>query len=439
VACILQEWLSRDLTLCCFDQAQEGFFAVSAAEVLELFERQARPSPIPALAPGAPARVKAIKKGLRGCLSWLPPYLRPAAADAGHALIHLGKCLARLGGAISRNLLPSSNAGLPRPALAGMATFVGGDVLLSPGGSWEDPSYLAVVRRWQEVGLRLVPLVYDLIPHKFPQFYPCWFPPQFEAWLKDLLGLADSVVTISESSRRDLLGFGKAAQIPLPPLQVIRLGDLLPTHRPAEMPGQLPSFAAGEAFVLSVGTVEIRKNHALLYHVWRRLIEEHGDAVPPLVIAGQRGWLCDELQHQIRLDPLVAGKVIQLEDLHDGELSFLYDHCLFTLFPSHYEGWGLPVCESLAHGKFCIASDRSSLPEIAGNLIDYHDPFDFSACKTLVERALFDSAYRCRREEEIRTHFRQTSWGDCAAELWSILTNVADREARWDESLWKCA
>jgi glycosyltransferase involved in cell wall biosynthesis len=329
---------------------------------------------------------------------------------------HLGRDLAR------RNL-PRRN--VPRRAssvetLAGTKmAFVPGDVLLSPGGSWEDPSYLDVVGAWRrQVGLRLVPLVYDLIPHRCPQFFPPRVPPVFSDWLKRVLGLADRIVTISENSRRDLLAFAAAAGTALP-VDRVRLGDRLPVRGPGQCPeGRLPE---GQPYVLTVGTVEIRKNHVLLYRVWRRLLEEHGCVVPPLVIAGQRGWLCDDLQYEVRNDPLVKDRILLIEGLHDGELDWLYRHCLFTLFPSHCEGWGLPVCESLAHGKYCIASNRSSLPEIAGPLIDYHDPYDFAACKALVEKALFDEPYRRRREDDIQRNYRKTSWADCASELWSIV------------------
>src|SRR5262249_13833248 len=143
------------------------------------------------------------------------------------------------------------------------------------------------------------------------------------------------------------------------PVEVFRLGDELtgvasPT-RPAGLPAEL-----GEAFVLSVGTLEVRKNHQLLYHLWRGLVEQFGDRVPPLVLAGRPNWGTADLLEQIAADPVVRGRLILLVTPTDAELLWLYRHCLFTLFPSAYEGWGLPVAEALAHGKYCICSRATS-------------------------------------------------------------------------------
>jgi glycosyltransferase involved in cell wall biosynthesis len=384
MACVLHEWLEQGLEpgLCRVGFGRGLFRPVSVPDLLALYERQARAvSPPPLWARGL-----RLARGLaRRC---------PLLVRAFQALV-------------------------PPPA----PDFAPGDVLFSPGGSWEDPGYAeAVGRLKRSAGLRFVPVVYDLIPHRFPHFFPRAFAPRFRDWLGSLLPVADRIVTISESSRRDLAQFAEASRAPLPSVEVVRLGDRLPARAP-ERPPACPRARGltAEPFVLIVGTVEVRKNHALAYQVWRRLLEERGPAVPPLVIAGERGWLCDDLHDLIDGDPVVQGKVLLLHGLDDGELTWLYRNCLFTLYPSHYEGWGLPVCEALAHGKHCITTDRSSLPEIAGGLVDYHDPLDFRACKDLVERALFDEDYRRRREERARRDYRRTSWAECAAAVWSAL------------------
>jgi glycosyltransferase involved in cell wall biosynthesis len=98
-------------------------------------------------------------------------------------------------------------------------------------------------------------------------------------------------------------------------------------------------------------------------------------------------------------------------------LEWLYQNCLFTVYPSHYEGWGLPVIESLARGKHCVASSSSSLPEAGGQWCDYHDPLDFVACHRLIARAAFDSDYRESKEQAIRDGYRPASWDECAADV----------------------
>jgi glycosyltransferase involved in cell wall biosynthesis len=132
--------------------------------------------------------------------------------------------------------------------------------------------------------------------------------------------------------------------------------------------------------VLFVSTIEIRKNHRLLVRVWRRLIARHGtEAVPALIFAGQIGWMVDDLLADLAESGHLGGKIEHRPGLSDEELDEAYRSCLFTVFPSFCEGWGLPIAESLAHGKFCVASNRTSIPEVGGDLIDYFDPSDDDA------------------------------------------------------------
>src|SRR5262249_50214974 len=77
------------------------------------------------------------------------------------------------------------------------------------------------------------------------------------------------------------------------------------------------------------------------------------------------------------------------------------------------EGWGLPVAESLSVGKYCVASGTSSLREVGGDLLDYHDPFDLDEAVRLIERAAFDPEFLARKEAAIRERFRDTGWNAC--------------------------
>ncbi len=90
--------------------------------------------------------------------------------------------------------------------------------------------------------------------------------------------------------------------------------------------------------------------------------------------------------------------------------------CLLTVFPSLYEGWGLPIAESLAHGKFCLASNRTSIPEVGGDLIDYFDPSDADNALAKIERLLFEP-YLAAREARLRAEYRPHTWADCARSL----------------------
>jgi glycosyltransferase involved in cell wall biosynthesis len=103
--------------------------------------------------------------------------------------------------------------------------------------------------------------------------------------------------------------------------------------------------------------------------------------------------------------------------LSDAELQQAYRCCLFTVFPSLCEGWGLPIAESLAHGKLCVASNRTSIPEVGGNLVDYFDPSNEEDALAKIERPLIDPGYLAAREAQVRTEFRRRTWAECAHAL----------------------
>jgi len=111
------------------------------------------------------------------------------------------------------------------------------------------------------------------------------------------------------------------------------------------------------------------------------------------------------------------GRVHILHDLSDTDLNTLYGACLFTTFPSFVEGWGLPVGESLARGKPCVASSTSSLPEVGGDLVDYVDPLNLRDGIPVLHRMIFDDDYRERRSANIQTRFKPRNWSDMATDL----------------------
>ena len=290
---------------------------------------------------------------------------------------------------------------------------------LFPGFDLNYPS--GVQQLWRSVGCSVAFLLYDLIPHKFPQWFVSSCGPMYGPWLTNALQAADLVFCISDCTRRDLFQFAEEKGLVAPPAVVVRLGDgELSEVTPSPKPVFAPTLRAtvGPGYVLLVSTIEVRKNHALVYQAWRRLLQRHGPAVvPKLVFAGSVGWMSADLIAQIENDPSTRGHISIISGTSDGDLAWLYCHCLFTLYPSLYEGWGLPVAEGLAFGKACLASDSSAVPEIAGDLVDYHDPHDLVGYVSLLERLIFDPDYRAERERRVRERFRRTHWTDTVLQM----------------------
>jgi glycosyltransferase involved in cell wall biosynthesis len=162
-----------------------------------------------------------------------------------------------------------------------------------------------------------------------------------------------------------------------------------------------------------VGTIEARKNHAAMLRIWRRLLEsmEH---VPTLVFAGRPGWLTGDLLRQLENANWLGGKIRLINSPPDAVLASLYQHCLFTVFPSLYEGWGLPVTESLCFGKTVAASNRAAIPEAGRDFCAYFDPDNITEAAAVI-RGLIDHPDRVTAlEARIRDSFICPTWDDTA-------------------------
>jgi len=348
-----------------------------------------------------------------------PGQRRARAADVMSALRHLPRY-------VGVGILPGLSRWILRRFRGGRrASFLRpGDVIICLGAAWYNERYgrsiEAAKRDWQ---VRFVVLIHDLIPLTQASYVHHALRVAFCDWIREVLTPADLVLTVSRHSREELIAAAQTYGWTLPPLEIIRLGATFKQWRPrvATEPA-VTEECASTPFVLCVSSIEPRKNQLLLVEVWRRLIARHGDdRVPDLVCIGRFFGPSESLRKQLLPRDGMGGKFRLLSDLSDGELSDTYRHCLFTVYPSFCEGWGLPVAESLAQGKFCIASDRTSLPEVGGDFIDYFDPGDIEDALAKIERPLLDPAYLAVREAHIREAYRPPSWSDCTRSLIEIV------------------
>lgn len=306
------------------------------------------------------------------------------------------------------------------PAMA----FPRGAWLVSLGTSWF-PDYLLHVRLAQrESGVRYVPFVHDLIPVVMPEHCVDDLVDRFVAWLLGAFAHADRFLVNSECTRRDLVAAAARLGHHLPHTHVEVVTLDADIRKPAPAPrgtanaGMQGWDASRQPFVLMLSTVEPRKNHLAAFRAWRALIERHGARrVPQLLCVGGKGWKNEAVFAALESDPVLAGRVTMLSGLTDAQLALLFERCLFTLYPSLYEGWGLPVTESLCYGKVPLVSDVSALPEAGGSFAHYFDPASPVALLQSIERLTFDNAYRQSREAAIRAGFRPRTWAQLGAQM----------------------
>jgi glycosyltransferase involved in cell wall biosynthesis len=296
-------------------------------------------------------------------------------------------------------------------------SFSHGDGYLSMGLDWDsnDLKVLGAVRN--RYGLKVFLMCYDLIPIYQPHLAMPLYSQKFREYFRDLLACADMVFVISGESQKQLLRYAREIESPIPSTQMVRLGVKIHPHLRKSIP-QLVS----RPFILMVSTIEVRKNHRLLYQIWTRMRADPDFSDPPhLVMVGRRGWRVDDLLDEMGTNPDARDFVHHFENISDEELEWLYGNCLFTVFPSLYEGFGLPVLESLAHGKCCVSSNTSSLPEVGQNLTQLLDPLDFAAWYTAIKALVFDEAMRRDNEARIRACFTTSSWKETSEAMYRTI------------------
>ena len=304
------------------------------------------------------------------------------------------------------------------------------------GGAWiRNPRYVRSLRRLRSrSGLGLTVLVHDLIQMKLSHIYPQGAGDEFAANAELVVESADSFLVYSEATRFDLSEFLLAQGMSFKKIDKFRLGDMTDLGVATDQDdqeNQLKDRFDGVDFVLYVSSIDVRKNHLLLINIWRRLIEQRGASAPHLVLVGRSLWRGDEIVDLIRREPRLSSFVHLLTDTDDQDLHWLYENCRFTVYPSLYEGWGLPVVESLSFGKLCLCSDRSSTKEIAPHLTDRLDPYDFRAWCDRIALYLDNPQHLANREQKIRDEFVETTWETSVQEI----TRCVDALPHFEENL----
>ncbi|MBX2877805.1 MAG: glycosyltransferase family 4 protein [Saprospiraceae bacterium] len=249
--------------------------------------------------------------------------------------------------------------------------------------------------------VKRITVIHDLTPLMFPHYHP-WIGGLLQRlFLKRILQKTDLILAVSKNTADDL-----ATTFPFTTdkTSVIYPGRD-PFFRPEFSDAVLRKWKLSAPYFLCVGTIEPRKNLLLLLKAYQQFRIKHKDRVMLLLVGG-RGWkyevFYEELAvHPFREDILLTGYV------EKQDLPALYTHALATIYPSYYEGFGLPVLEAMTCGGVVISSDQASLPEVAGDAALYFHPEDV---KGLLQHML-TITQRKDLGEEIRNQSLQQAAG----------------------------
>lgn len=284
------------------------------------------------------------------------------------------------------------------------------------GAAWVIPEYASLIVNLKRAhGARFAMLFHDLIPIYARETCDQGTAVVFKEFLDQVLPLVDLAMCVSQSTERDLKRYCGENGFPVAPTLVTQLGTSFDEFFPrseATTPRRMDG-RARDPFVLFVSTIEGRKNHNFMFETWRTLIERGVD-VPRLVCVGRIGWRAETFLTKVLETNYLGGRIELREDVSDEALNTLYADCLFTVFPSVYEGWGLPIGESLGHGKLCVLADNSSLPEVAGEFGCFISIEDVEAAADTMASLLGDPDRLAAYEQAIAERFRPRRWEEVA-------------------------
>jgi glycosyltransferase involved in cell wall biosynthesis len=259
--------------------------------------------------------------------------------------------------------------------------------------------------------------VHDLSYVRVPECFPTPLLNYLNRAVPPSLARADVILADAVSTQNDLVD---VYRVPREKIRVLYSG-VEPRFCPnvsAESRARVHALTRNKPYLLSVGTLQPRKNYVRLIQAFANLISNLQSSIPDLqlVITGGRGWMYDEIfeaasrwnvQDRVRFPEFVA----------DEDLPALYVEALLFVYPSLYEGFGLPVAEAMACGTPVVCSNTSSLPEVAGDAALYFDPRNVDDIARALHRGLTDPALGATLRARGLARVKQFTWENAARAL----------------------
>lgn len=290
------------------------------------------------------------------------------------------------------------------------------DVTLAIQSDWTHTDVAAMLAQRDRAGSRYVALCHDVIPLMFPQWYSASDVRSVRRHFEQAFARADRILFTSQRAAGDALSWCAENGIRCADHRCVPLGA---DPFPATAPSGLPKPLEAGRFALYVSTVEPRKNHATLVDAWRGLVRDGTVARTGfrLVFVGRKGWMMGDFSALLAADPELAGTVVHLQGIGDDALAALYRDAAFCLYPSIYEGYGLPPIEALARGKALIASTGGPIPELVGDFAVCLDPHDTAAWESRLRAWMTGSDEPARLAARALRDYRAVTWEESARAL----------------------
>ena len=269
--------------------------------------------------------------------------------------------------------------------------------------------------------------VHDVSFLEHPEYFTRARARQLQWTVRRTVKKAAKILTVSEFSRAAILKvYGDLAEDKVVVVLNGAGSEFRPVQREAAAAAVRKRFAMGAPFILSVGDLQPRKNQIGLIRAFAKLVRAYPQFQQNLVLAGKETWFADRV-HAAARDSGVSDRILFCGFVSDNDLLQLYNACDLFVFPSFYEGFGLPALEAMACGRAVVCSNTSALPEVVDGAAILFDPYAVDEMVRAIADLLLDAELRARMERLGLQRAAHFSWQKNAQRTRAVFEEVAER------------
>jgi glycosyltransferase involved in cell wall biosynthesis len=266
--------------------------------------------------------------------------------------------------------------------------------------------------------------VHDVSFLEHPEYFAKGRARQLRWTVRRTVDRAARVLTVSEFSRRAILRvYGHLDEDKVVVAYNAAGAEFRPVSARAAQAAVSERFSLGRPFLLSVGDLQPRKNQIGLIRAFAELVRACPQLRHDLVLAGKPTWFADQVQNAAR-ESGVADRIRLLGFVSDSDLLQLYNACDVFVFPSFYEGFGLPALEAMACGRAVACSNASALPEVVDSAAILFDPYRIDEMVRALKDLLLDAELRARMGRLGLQRAADFSWQKTANAILDVFREV---------------
>jgi len=288
----------------------------------------------------------------------------------------------------------------------------------STWGSIAKRSYLYPILKKSKV--KIITNVYDIIPFNYPYFTTRDLGYAFIDYIGAVIKYSDIIITNSNAVKVDVIELAEKIGLDVPHIEVAGLGaDFDKSRKISDKTIEKLGEVTSKKYILMVGTVEIRKNHKLLFDAYENGLKEQGYSI---VFAGNIGWKVEELITKMRKHPDYNKNIFILNGLSNEAIDYLYQNARYVAFLSYTEGFGLPIVEALAKGVPVISYGTKINMETGSKWCKYCMEDKGESLAKLVKEIDDNNIYDDWKKE-IVNDYKYLSWDEAANNFIKIIEN----------------